>query len=154
MANFNFDSSTVEIEKPRSYGPLPAGDYECIVVRSDLKQTKAGTGEYLELEIHVISGDHTGRRLWERLNVNNENKTAEEIARKALAQLMNAVGIGSLQDTEQLHDRPFTAQVQIDRKDPERNRIMSYSMTGNGQPKPAAAPAAAPAKPAASRPWG
>lgn len=155
MATFNFNANTVEPMQPRTYGPLPAGDYEMIVVKSDVKPTKAGTGRYLELEMQVISGEHSGRRHWERLNVDNPNKQAEEIAKEALAALCFAVGVTDVEDTVQLHDIPFVAHVEIDRKEPDRNRITGYVTAGAAKP---AAPAARPAAPAAAaaparKPW-
>lgn len=155
MATFNFNANTVEPMQPRTYGPLPAGDYEMIIVKSDVKPTKAGTGHYLELEMQVISGEHSGRRHWERLNVDNPNKQAEEIAKEALAALCFAVGVTDVEDTVQLHDIPFVAHVEIDRKEPDRNRITGYATAGAAKP---AAPAPRPAAPAAAaaparKPW-
>lgn len=151
MANFNFNASTVEPMQPRSFGPLPAGDYEMIIVKSDVKPTKAGNGHYLELEMQVLSGEHSGRRHWERLNVDNPNKTAQDIAEAALASLCFAVGVTDVNDTVQLHDIPFIAHVEIDRKEPDRNRIMGYASGSMPAAKPAA-PAARPAAPAAAAP--
>ena len=151
MATFNFNAAGVEPMQPRSFGPLPAGDYEMIVVKSDVKPTKAGTGHYLELEMQVVSGEHSGRRHWERLNVDNPNKTAQDIAEAALASLCFAVGVSNMDDTVQLHDIPFVAHVEIDRKEPDRNKIMGYATAGAAKPA-ASAPAARPAAPAAAAP--
>lgn len=156
MATFNFNANSVEPMQPRTYGPLPAGDYEMIIVKSDVKPTKAGTGHYLELEMQVVSGEASGRRHWERLNVDNPNKQAEEIAKEALAALCFAVGVTDVEDTVQLHDIPFVAHMEIDRKEPDRNRITGYATAGAAKP---AAPAARPAAPApaaaapAHKPW-
>ena len=151
MATFTFNAAGVEPMQPRSFGPLPAGDYEMIVVKSDVKPTKAGTGHYLELEMQVVSGEHSGRRHWERLNVDNPNKTAQDIAEAALASLCFAVGVSNMDDTVQLHDIPFVAHVEIDRKEPDRNKIMGYATAGAAKPA-APAPAARPAAPAAAAP--
>ena len=154
MAQFNFNATTVEPMQSRSYDPLPKGDYEMMIVKSDVKPTQAGTGHYIELEMHVLGGEHSGRRHWERLNVDNPNKTAQDIANAALASLCFAIGIEDMTETEQLHDQPFVAHVEIDKKDPTRNRIMGYATAGAPAPK-AAAPAARPAAAApAKKPWG
>lgn len=159
MATFNFNAAGVEPMQPRSYGPLPAGDYEMIIVKSDVKPTKAGTGHYLELEMQVVAGEHSGRRHWERLNVDNPNKTAQDIAEAALASLCFAVGVSDMTDTVQLHDIPFVTHFEIDRKEPDRNKIMGYATAGAAPAaKPAAAPAPRPAAPAAAaaparKPW-
>jgi hypothetical protein len=158
MATFSFNASTIEPMQPRSFGPLPNGDYEMIIVKSDVKATKAGTGHYLELEMQVVAGEFSGRRHWERLNVDNPNKTAQDIAEAALAALCFAVGVTDMTDTVQLHDIPFVAHVEIDRKEPDRNRITGYATAGAAKPAsapaPAARPAAAPAAAAPARkPW-
>ena len=153
MPSFTFDASEVNVApQSKSYEPLPRGMYQAIVIDSSIKPTKAGTGEYIELVIQVIEGVHSGRRLWERLNVSNPNKTAEEIARSQLASLCQAVGVTKLSATEQLHDIPFGMEVDIDRKDPTRNRVMGYcpaSLVSQAAPAPAQAPQAA----SSAKPW-
>jgi len=155
MALFNFNAASVEPMPSRSFEPLPKGDYEMMIVKSDVKPTQAGTGHYIELEMHVLGGEHSGRRIWERLNIDNPNKTAQDIASAALASLCYAVGVQDMTETEQLHDIPFVAHIEIDKKDPTRNRVMGYATAGAAAPK-AAAPAARPAAAAApaKKPWG
>lgn len=149
MARFSFNSNDAPAIATGSRGPLPKGHYEMVITKSDIKVTKAGDGQYIELEMQVVDGEHSGRRLWERLNVSNPNKQAEDIAKAALGALCGAVGVVDMEDTEQLHDIPFIASVEIDRKDPERNRIVGYGQAG--APK-VAAPASKPATNGA-RPW-
>lgn len=150
MPQFNFDPSAAPAPAAKSFEPLPRGSYNAIVIDSDIKTTKAGNGEYIELVIQVVDGIHAGRRLWERLNVSNPNKTAEDIAKAALAELCAAVGVTKLTDTEQLHDRPFQVHVDIDRKDPTRNRVVGYG-SANLTPPPAAAAKATGTN--SARPW-
>lgn len=153
MAQFSFNASSAPVMTPSVREPLPSGKYEVVITNSDIRQTKAGTGEFIEIEMQVVEGDYTGRRIWERFNVNNANKQAEDIAKAALGALCMAVGVDNMTDTEQLHDIPFTVTLEIDRKDPTRNRVAGY-----GQGKPPAAKPAAPSRPAApaaagARPW-
>lgn len=159
MALINFKASAIQIEeRSNSFEPLPAGEYEMMIVKSETKPTKANTGHYLELEMHVISGQHSGRRHWERLNLDNPNHQAVKIAQESLAKLCMAIGIDDVEDSEQLHDQPFVAEIGIDKKDSTRNVIWGYQGIGghinNAKPKAPAAPApsAAPAK--AAKPWG
>lgn len=155
MPAFSFDATSVAPAQ-KSFGPLPNGTYECVINNGDIKATKAGTGEYLELEFQVISGEHAGRRVWERLNINNPNKQAEDIAREQLAGLCMALNIPKLSDTDELLDIPVNVYIEIDRKEPDRNRIRGYSSAGApapaARPAPAQAPAAA-APAAAKKPW-
>ena len=154
MAKFDFNAASVEPMQSRSFDPLPKGDYEMMIVKSDVKATQAGTGHYIELEMHVLGGEHSGRRIWERLNIDNPNKTAQDISQAALAALCHAVNVPDMSETEQLHDIPFVAHIEIDKKDPTRNRVMGY--VGTTAPAPKAAPAAKPAAaaPANKKPWG
>lgn len=156
MAQINFKASSVQIEERSSnFGPLPAGDYEMMIVKSDTKATKAGTGHYLECEMHILSGEHSGRRHWERFNLDNPNAQAVKIAQESLARLCAAIGVDEVDDSEQLHDQPFIAEIGIDKKDDTRNVIWNYKPAGS---EPAAKPAAKPAPSAApaksARPWG
>ena len=156
MAQLNFKASAVQIEQRGStnYGPLPAGDYEMMIVKSDTKPTKAGNGHYLELEMHVISGEHSGRRHWERLNLDNPNAQAVKIAQESLARLCQAIGVDEIDDSEQLHDIPFIAEVGIDKKDDTRNVIWGYQPALGAPATPSTKPAATAAPAKSARPWG
>ena len=152
MAEFKFNASAVEPMRTRSFEPLPPGPYDMIIVKSEVKSTKAGTGHYIELEMHVLGGEHSGRRHWERLNVNNPSKAAQDMAQAALGALVKACGFNNIEDTEQLHDLTFVAHVEIDRKDSTRNSIRGYDSSmpqvqAPPLPRPAAPPTAKTARP-------
>lgn len=161
---FNFDAATAPAPTaPREFGPLPAGDYTMIISAASIKPTKAGTGEYLEAVMEVVEGPSAGRKHWERFNVSNPNKQAEDIARAALGNLCEALGLSTITDTDQLCDQMFVAKMGIDKKDPTRNRVLAYVSAGQApavtSPAPGRMglpqrPAAPPARPAAgARPW-
>lgn len=143
MAQFNFNAQSHTPASTPSRSPLPKGTYQAIVMDSTIKPTKAGTGQYIELVLQVIEGPHAGRRHWDRLNVSNPNKTAEDIALAQLQSLCQAVGVTNMTDTYQLHDRPFSVTLDIDRKEPDRNRVVSYQSAGWSQDSTQAAPPAA-----------
>lgn len=164
MPALNFKASEIQFEERGSgtYGPLPAGEYEVMIVKSDTKNTKSGNGSYLELEMHVISGEHTGRRHWERLNLDNSSLQTVKIAQEQLARLCVALGLDQVNDSEELHDKPFVAEFALDKKDATRNVIWGYRAISGAPVSPAklatpatpkAPPPAAAVKPAA-RPWG
>ena len=48
MATINFNAS--EVEPSVGFEAIPAGKYQAVIVDSDMKQNKSGTGEYLQLE--------------------------------------------------------------------------------------------------------
>ena len=72
--------NATDIDTTSQFDAIPAGDYEAMVTASELKATKDGTGQYLELTLEIQSGPSQGRRLWDRLNLQNRNPKAVEIA--------------------------------------------------------------------------
>lgn len=114
MADLNMDFNPNEVpEDDRSFDPIPAGDYQMQVIDSAVKETKTGSGEYLELTLEVMTGPSANRRLWDRLNIRNQNPDAQRIAQRALADLCLATGLQTLRNSEDLHFRPFTARVTV-----------------------------------------
>jgi hypothetical protein len=147
MATIDFDTTAYDAPVRSSFDPLPPGDYAIIITSSEAKDTKAGTGQYIELTLQVTEGEYAGRRIWERLNIHNQSKQAEDIARAQLNGIAQACGVEPLRETEQLHDIPLILCLDLDRRDPTRNKIMGYKSAGAAsKAKPAAKAAAAPAK--------
>lgn len=155
MPSFNFDASAHQPTETPRRGPLTPGMYQVMVVDSEIKQTQAGTGEYIALKLQVVDGEHSGRWIWDNLNIRNPNKTAEDIARNQLQMLCLAAGVTKMTNTEQLHDRPVLASVELDRKDPSRNRVVGYAALSAAQTPRATKPASATPESAksAARPW-
>jgi hypothetical protein len=146
MARFSFNASNVEPSTPMDV--LPKGKYLCMAIASELKPTKNGTGEYLQITFEVLDGSAKGRKIFERLNIRNSNKTAEDIAQRALSALCHAVGVIELEDSDQLHNIPVMIDLDIDPAKGEysaQNRVKGYSAAGGqtSAPAPAARPAAA-----------
>lgn len=146
----NFDASTVE--PAFAYVPLPAGWYKCVIAGSEEKPTKAQTGSYLQLELQVIEGEHQGRKVTDRLNLNNPNATASEIAYRTLSAICHAVGVMTPRESSDLHDKPMMVKVAVKPGDATHgpsNEVKGYeAVTGGAK---AEAPAAKPA--AATPPW-
>jgi hypothetical protein len=148
MANLDFDASQVEPAEP--FSVIPAGKYLCQVVNSEMRPTKDGGGAYLWLELEILDGEFKGRKVFDRLNLENQNQQAVDIARRALSALCHAVGELQVKDSEQLHFKPFVATVRMrpasDGYDAS-NEVRGYA-PADGKVVPIAAPAAA--KPAAA----
>lgn len=109
LDGFNAD----EIEPAKAYEPLPAGKYKVVISASEEKQTKSGNGSYLQLELTVIDGEHEGRKVFDRLNLNNPNQQAAGIARASLSAICRAVGVKTPQHSSELHDIPLVAKVVV-----------------------------------------
>jgi len=140
------------------FSALPEGQYVVIATASEMKPTKNGQGQFLQITFEVLDGPHKGRKLWARLNLVNQNQTAVDIAQRELGAICRAVGVIKPNDSAELHNKPLlvTVVVEIDDRKREGNAIKKYeSATVQGQvaapggvaanaPAFAAAPAAAP----------
>lgn len=155
MAQFQnaFDATQVEPNKPMDV--IPDGDYLVIIEHSEWKKTKAGTGTYLELSLQIVDGPQKGRKLWDRLNLDNPNQQAVDIAQQTLSAICHATGVMRVSDSAQLHNLPLLAKVKVKQgENGPMNEIKGYRkgevvVVGS---VPSAAPktvAAAPASP----PW-
>ena len=130
-----FDANQVAPSAPME--SLPEGKYEVMIVASKDVPTKAGTGSFIELEMDVISGPHTGRKAWDRLNINNPNQTAVDIAYKTLSAICHAVGVMTPRDTQDLHNKPMilTRKAKRDKKTGDVSvECAGYEPRGGSQP--------------------
>ena len=80
MANLDFVYNPDEHEAETGFEIFPVGDYIAQATDSDYRATKSGNGKYIYLEFTVIDGPYTGRKYFDRLNVQNSNKQAMDIA--------------------------------------------------------------------------
>lgn len=137
MASLNgFDATQFEPQSDRS--PLPAGEYRAVIIDSEEKPTKAGTGKYLQLTIEIVDGEHKGRRVWDRLNLVNPNAKAVEIARDTLASICRAVNVLQPKDSVELHNIPLTVRVAVRRREDNgehTNEVKGYKAISQ-TPKP------------------
>ncbi|MCR9090864.1 MAG: DUF669 domain-containing protein [Proteobacteria bacterium] len=116
-----FDANNVEPSQPRD--PVPPGDYLAQIAWSEFKTTKRGDGQYLELEFEVLEPEEfAGRKFWDRLNLDNPNAKAVEIAERTLSSICRAAGVMQVEDSEQLHDIPMVVKLDIEGPD-EQNRV-------------------------------
>ena len=111
MANLNFNAQTVEPQA--AFDPLPAGWYQMQIVESELKPTSNGEGQYLQLKLQVVAGEHASRVVFERLNIVNRNPTAQEIAYRTLSSICHATGVIQVEDSQQLHGIPMEVKVSV-----------------------------------------
>jgi hypothetical protein len=133
MANLSgFDASKVE---PNDFGVIPAGDYEACIVNSEMKATKDGTGQYLNLEIQIVGGQYQNRKLFEKLNLVNKNDTAVTIAKGTLSAICRAGNVLTPNDSSELHNKTFRISLTTKKSDYSgemENRIKSFKPRSAG----------------------
>ena len=117
MAQLNF--SAEKVEPIGKFVPIPVGKYKVAITASERKKTnkepKPGEvqGEMILFTYTVIDGEFRGRKLFDRLNIINANKTAQEIAEGCLSAICRSVGVMVPRSTEELHNIPFIVDVKI-----------------------------------------
>lgn len=156
-----FDATTVEPQG--DYTPVPPGEYRVQITNSEFIANSAKTGHMLKLELEIMDGDQAGRKLYDRLNLDNPNAQAVEIAQRTLSAICHAVGKLSVQDSEELHMLPMVAVVKVDEprtgKDGKQygasNSIKTYKAAGGAAPAASGGfkPQAQPSGQAPSAPW-
>jgi len=118
------------VEPSADFEHLPAGKYEAVITESEMKPTKAGTGHYLQLSFQIIEGEFKNRFLWARLNLDNPNATAVQIARAELSAICRAVGVMAPNDSVELHNLPLIISVKCKKREDTgeiTNEIRGYS---------------------------
>ena len=116
MANLNGFNAN-EVDPATDFEPIPAGKYLAVITDSGMKPTKSGNGHYLELCFQLLEEPYKGRLLWSRLNLDNPNELAMQIARGELSAICRAVGVMQPKDSIELHDLPLLITVKCKRRE-------------------------------------
>jgi len=146
--------NAMAVEPQTSYEPMPADWYKCVITQTEEKPTKKQNGSYLQLDIEVIEGKFAGRKVFDRLNLNNPNSVAVEIAQRALSKSIGAALQVPLHNSEELLDKPLMVKVAVRPASngyEASNDVKGYASAGAAPAAPAAAAAAPQA--AAAPPW-
>ena len=131
------------------YAPLPAGWYLVTIHSAELRLTKAGNGQFIKLRYDVVGGEHANRVVFGNLNTKNASEKAQEIGRQQLGELMRAIGLPTIQDTDQLVGGVLEIKLSV-RDDPQwgvSNEVKGFRASNHSAPAPAAP------KVAANAPW-
>ena len=142
--DINFDDIPAQREPQRKERELvPPGRYRARIIESEMIPTKKGDGgEYLQLTWSILGGDFDDKYVWQRLNIVNKSEQAQGIAKRQLKNLMNALNVDELDDSEQLHNQPLDIDVVIEKGTngyADKNDVKGFYAN---IPSPAPAPAA------------
>lgn len=109
LSGFNADNFS-EMEE---FGAVPEGTYTAMIITSEDKVAKSGNGSYLELQLEITEGKYKGWRLWDRLNLRNQNAAAVDIAMRTLATICKSVGVRTPRDSSELHNKPMNVKIAV-----------------------------------------
>jgi hypothetical protein len=127
MSTLNFNAT--EVEPSAGFDVIPAGKYNAVISDSEMKDTRSGTGRYLQLEFEIIDGEFKNRKLWARLNLENPNADAVRMARADLSAICRAVNVLTPKDSLELHNLPLviTVRCKKNQDDEMTNEIKGYA---------------------------
>jgi hypothetical protein len=155
--NEAFDVNELPQGNTGNFEPLPAGWYTVTISQAELKDTKAGNGQYIKLRYDVTGPTHQGRVVFGNLNIKNPNPKAEEVGRQQLGDIMRAIGLAKVTDTDQLIGNSLSIKLDVkqDAQYGASNEVKGFkSVSGSAAPVAASMPAAAaPATAKAAPPW-
>lgn len=123
-----------------NYEPLPPGWYHANITGAELKSTKAGNGQYIAVRYDITGPTHQGRVVFGNLNIKNPNPKAEEIGRQQLGDIMRAIGLAKVTDTDQLIGGSLQIKLEIRTQEgyEPSNDVKGYKSTSGGMAPQAA----------------
>lgn len=140
MQQFNADQMPMS---ENNFEPIPAGWYDVKISGAELKTTKAGNGQYIAVCYDVTAPTHQGRKVFGNLNISNPNSEAERIGHEQLGQLMRAIGLAQVSDTDQLIGGNCSIKVSISKSEQygDSNDVKAWKAgKGGAMPQQSQAP--------------
>lgn len=119
-----------------TFEPLPEGWYTATINGAEIKTTKAGTGQYIAVQYGITGSSHQGRVVFGNINVKNPNPKAEEIGRQQLGNIMRAIGLTKVSDTDQLIGGTLSIRlsVRLSEEYGNSNDVQSFKAIAGGIP--------------------
>jgi hypothetical protein len=155
MTFLNQEFNVNDLPQGGGYDVLPEGWYNANIAKADLTNTKDGNGQYIKVRYDITGPTHQGRVVFGNINIRNASAKAEEIGRQQLGDLMRAIGLTKVTDTDQLLGGNVQIKLAIrpaSDKYEAQNEVKGFRALGGSPPVIPTKPAAAPAPAAASSP--
>lgn len=152
-------------QSDRNYDLIPEGWYNVSITKAEPGNTKSGTGQKIDIRYDITGPTHEGRVIFQAVNIRNQSQKAEEIGRQQLGEIMRAIGLARVEDTDQLVGGQLCIKIKI--KQPTdrdiaagysqpKNEVAGFKAIAGGmapQPVASSAPAATSAPGGAKPPW-
>lgn len=147
-------------EKYTGFGNIPEGAYNAIITDSKEVKNKKTPGTHLALMFTILDGPMKNRKVWARLNLQNDNEQTVRISRSELKNICTACGGIRPTDSVQLHNIPMVIHVTRDgnfdkiRKYESRPAMPTPAEVSQPEPAVTMASSSEPAKTASlAPPW-
>lgn len=153
-----FDANELPQGNGGNYDPIPPGWYNAAITSAELKKTKDGTGQFIKVRYDITGPSNQGRVVFGNLNIKNASTKAEEIGRQQLGEIMRAIGLAKVTDTDQLIGGNLSIKLSVREATEQyaaQNEVKGYKAIEGSAPA-FSTPASANAAPAATKsapPW-
>ena len=117
-----------------NFEPLPEGWYNATIANAPLLPTKAGDGKLIAVKYIITGPSHQGRVIYGNLNIKNPSTKAEEIGRQQLGEIMRAIGLAKVADTDQLIGGNLGIKLSVRTGDYAGNEIKAFRALSGVQP--------------------
>jgi len=156
LLNQTFNANDLPLGNDGDFQPLPAGWYSVTVNDAEIRTTKAGNGQYIAVRYDVTGPTHEGRVVFGNINISNPNPKAEEIGHQQLGQLMRAIGLTQVSDTDQLIGGSLEIKLAIKKSEEygDSNEVKGFkAIAGSSAPSPMQQQPSAQSAPTQRPPW-
>lgn len=134
-----------------NFDPLPEGWYNATISGAEIRSTKAGDGKLIAVKYAITGPTHQGRVIFSNLNIKNASTKAEEIGRQQLGEIMRAIGLAKVTDTDQLIGGSLGIKLSVKTGEYAGNEVKGFKALSGGSSSLASS---APFNPPASKPAG
>lgn len=143
MAFLGQTYDTDNLPQGNSFEPVPDGWYNATITKAEVRDTKAGDGSYIAVSYTITGPSHEGRIIFGNLNLRNKNPKAEEIGRQQLGDVMRAIGLAKVDDSDQLIGGQLGIKLKTRKSEQygDQNEVSGWrAVAGSTPPSASAAP--------------
>lgn len=128
LKSFNIDWNNI---KEDSYQLLPEGVYGGNITKTEIKQSKSGTGTYVNLEVTLLGGSGVkGRKVFDICMLSHPNSAAVNVGAKKLKSIADAIGldITEVESFSEFVGKPLGIKLGVEENAEygDKNRIKSF----------------------------
>lgn len=161
FGTFNFNLNELP-DNESGFEPVPAGEYQVEIKKVEAKETRNKDGMYFNFRLDILGPSNAGRIIFAIVNVKNASEKAQQIGQGQLKDIMRALNLQSVSNTDQFVGGKLTVKIDIEKSEQygNSNRVRAFKAIGGSVAPMAAsnpilnASPAAPASAGSTPPWG
>lgn len=161
FGTFNFNLNELP-DNESGFEPVPAGEYQVEIKKVEAKETRNKDGMYFNFRLDILGPSNAGRIIFAIVNVKNASEKAQQIGQGQLKDIMRALNLQSVSNTDQFVGGKLTVKIDIEKSEQygNSNRVRAFKAIGGSVAPMAAsnpilnAGTAVPASTGSTPPWG